>query len=350
MVKIPTAIIGATGIVGQRFVHMLDHHPWFQVTSMTGSERNIGLSYAEACRWTLSEPMPEWASGMVLGRSDPDETKTPLIFSSLPTQQAVEIEANFAQAGAIVCTNASAFRAEPDVPILLPEVNPDHLELIHIQRRLRGWQGGIITNANCTSTGMTVVLKALSDHFGVKRVFAVSLQALSGAGLPGVASLEIADNVLPWIAGEEEKVELEPRKILGRLNGAGIQPAEIVIAAHTNRVAVTDGHLVCLSVELDRKASIEQVSRIIAGYEPPEISKGLPHSPDPVIKVMEEADRPQPRRDRMVGGGMTTVVGRLRPDPIFDLRLVVLSHNTIRGAAGGSILNAELAVKAGLLG
>ena len=350
MVKIPAAIIGATGIVGQRFVQLLDNHPWFQVTAMTGSERNNGLTYAEACHWTLSDPMPDWAEGMILGRSDPEEIKAPLIFSSLPTQAAIEIEARFAQAGAIVCTNASAYRQEPDVPILLPEVNPDHLELIHTQRRERGWTGGIVTNANCTSTGMTIVLKALQDQYGLKRVFAVSLQALSGAGLPGVASLDIADNVLPWIAGEEEKVEQEPRKILGKLNDHTIKLADFVVAAHTNRVAVTDGHLVCLSVELGQKALIQDVSNTLSHFSAPEISHDLPLTPDPVIKVMEEDDRPQPRRDRMYGRGMTTVVGRLRPDPLFDLRMVVLSHNTIRGAAGGSIYNAELITQAGLLG
>jgi aspartate-semialdehyde dehydrogenase len=197
---------------------------------------------------------------------------------------------------------------------------------------------------------MTIVLKALQDHYGLKRVFAVSLQALSGAGLPGVASLEIADNVLPWIAGEEEKVEQEPRKILGTLNAHSIVPAEFVIAAHTNRVAVTDGHLVCLSIELGQRASIREISNILVEFKPPEITRDLPLAPDPVIKVMEDDDRPQPRRDRLYGKGMTTVVGRLRPDPIFDLRLVVLSHNTIRGAAGGSIYNAELITRAGLLG
>lgn len=350
MEKIPVAILAATGIVGQRFAQLLDKHPWFQVIAMTGSERNIGLPYGEACRWVLPEPMPDWARNVVLKRSDPEEIQVPLIFSSLPANAALEIEARFAQAGAIVCTNASAYRWEPDVPILLPEVNPDHVDLIQLQRQQRSWKGGIATNANCTSTGMTIVLKALQDSFGLRRVFAVSLQALSGAGIPGVPSLDIADNVLPWISGEEEKVETEPRKILGKLRGQSIDQADFVISAQTNRVAVTDGHLVCLSIELGKRASIQEVSSVLSDFSIPEISRGLPLTPEPVIKLMEREDRPQPRLDRLIGRGMTTVVGRVRPDPIFDLRLVVLSHNTIRGAAGGSIFNAELITKVGLLG
>ncbi len=348
--KIPVAILGATGSVGQRFVQLLDDHPWFRVVALTSSERSVGKLYRDACHWVLSEPMPAWARDMQLIPSDPAGLDVPLAFSAMPSRQAREVEASLAAAGILVCSNASAFRRESDVPIVLPEVNPDHILLVKEQRRRRGWRGGIVTNANCTSTGMTVALKALDDAFGVKRVFAVSLQALSGAGYPGVASLDIVDNVIPYIADEEEKVEWEPRKILGRRDGESIHLSEMVISAHTNRVAVIDGHTVCLSIELERRAAPGEAVEVLRGFNAPLESRDLPSSPRPVIQVSEEADRPQPRLDCMAGGGMTTVVGRVRSDEIFDLRIVVLSHNTIRGAAGGSIYNAELLVRSGMLG
>jgi aspartate-semialdehyde dehydrogenase len=230
---------------------------------------------------------------------------------------------------------------------LLPEVNPDHTGLLSAQRLNRGWKAGIVTNPNCTSTGMTVVLKALQDAFGLKRAFVVSLQALSGAGYPGVASLDIIDNVIPYIGNEEDKVEAEPRKMLGSLRDGEIHLADVQISAHTNRVAVSDGHIVCLSVELDQPAPVDTAHQALSTYSAPEISCDLPSAPHPVIQVRCEPDRPQPRLDRMTGQGMTTVVGRLRPDPLFHLKMVTLSHNTIRGAAGGSIYNAELLVKQG---
>lgn len=347
--KIPVAVLGATGSVGQRFVHLLDDHPWFRVAALTGSDRSAGRSYGEACRWVLGEAMPAWAAEMPLLPSDPEQVGAPLVFSALPTEKARTIEPEFARAGIMVCSNASAYRSEPDVPILIPEVNPEHAGLVEVQRRSRGWKGAIVTNSNCTSTGMTVALKPLLKAFGLRRVFAFSMQAVSGAGYPGVPSLDILDNVIPYIGGEEEKVELEPLKMLGRFDGAAIQPARFGVSAHTNRVAVSDGHLVCLSVELARQASVEQAEAVLQAYRPPQAAGGLPSTPDPVILLRNEDDRPQPRLDRMAGKGMTTVVGRLRPDPLFDLRLVVLSHNTIRGAAGGSIYNAELLVKLGLL-
>jgi aspartate-semialdehyde dehydrogenase len=249
----------------------------------------------------------------------------------------------------MVCSNASAYRKASDVPILLPEVNPEHTALVSIQRQKRGWSGGIVTNPNCTSTGLTVALKTLSDAIGLKRVFVVSLQALSGAGYPGVASLDIIDNVIPNIPGEEDKVEWEPRKMLGKLKNDAVEQADFLISAQTNRVAVGDGHLVCCTVELAEPAEILDVARIMADYTAPESSRDLPSAPHPVISLRSEPDRPQPRLDRMAGKGMTTVVGRLRPDPIFNLRFVVLSHNTIRGAAGGSIYNAELLVAQGII-
>jgi aspartate-semialdehyde dehydrogenase len=267
-----------------------------------------------------------------------------MAFSALPADLARDAEPLYAKAGVGVCSNASAFRQEPDVPILIPEVNPDHIRIIDEQRRKRGWSGFIVTNPNCTSTGLTMAMRPILDAFGIRRAFVVSLQALSGAGYPGVPSLDIIDNVLPYIGGEEEKVEIEPRKMLGILRDGAIQLASLKLSAHTNRVAVTDSHLVCASLELERKASVEEVRAVLAGFVAPEPVRGLPSAPKPAIEVRLEEDRPQPRRDRLTGKGMTAVVGRIRPDPLLDIKFAVLSHNTIRGAAGGALLNGELLV------
>jgi aspartate-semialdehyde dehydrogenase len=348
--KIPVVILGATGSVGQRFVQLLDNHPWFEVVGLTGSDRSISKSYSEACHWVLTSPMPAWAAGMTVLPTDPQKATAKVAFSALPADLALEVEPHFARAGMAVCSNASAFRNESDVPILLPEVNADHASIVHRQRRERGWKGCIVTNPNCTSTGFTVAFKALQDAFGLRRALVVSMQAISGAGYPGVASLDIIDNVIPNIRGEEAKVEWEPRKMLGRLKGEELEPAEVMLSAHTNRVAVSDGHMVCASVELDDFPGIEAVARVLSSYQAPEPSRDLPSAPHPVILLRDEWDRPQPRLDRHTGNGMTTVVGRLRPDPLFHLKFVVLSHNTIRGAAGGSLYNAELLVRMGLAG
>jgi len=345
--KIPAAVLGATGSVGQRFIQLLDQHPLFEVTALTGSDRSIGQKYKDACHWILPEPMPERVRDLVIVPTLPEHTMVPLVFSALPADTARQAEPLFAQAGVMVCSNASAFRMEPDVPILLPEVNPEHTSILNIQREKRGWKGGIVTNPNCTSTGMTVALKALQEPFGLKKVFAVSLQALSGAGFPGVASLDILDNVIPNINGEEAKVETEPRKMLGKYHDGQIEMDKFAISAHTNRVAVSDGHIVCLSVGLENLVSVKEAAEAFSTYQASEIARGLPSSPQPIILLRNENDRPQPRLDRSTGHGMTTVVGRLRPDPMFDLKFVVLSHNTIRGAAGGSIYNAELLLAQG---
>lgn len=347
--RIPVAVLAATGSVGQRFIQLLDRHPMFEVVALTASDRTVGQKYCEACHWILPGDMPGWAREMQIQPTAPESASVPLAFSALPADAAREIEAAFARAGTVVCSNASAYRNDPDVSILLPEINADQAAILPIQRRLRGWSGGIITNSNCTSTGMTVALKALKDAFGLKRVFAVSMQALSGAGYPGISSLDIIDNVIPLIKGEEEKVEWEPRKMLGQVHENEIVPADFQISAHTNRVAVVDGHMVCLSVEFSVKASPEDAIHAFRSYESPDIVQDLPSTPRPVIVVRDEADRPQPRLDRMTGNGMTTVVGRVRKDPLFDIKLVVLSHNTIRGAAGGSIYNAELLAKLGYI-
>ena len=343
MSKIPVAVLAATGSVGQRFVQLLDNHPWFEVVALTGSDRTVGQTYGQACHWILPGPMPEWAAELEVKPTDPGAVgNLPLVFSGLPATIAREVEPQFAQAGAAVCSNASAYRREPDVPILLPEVNADHAGIIPLQRQRRGWTGCIVTNPNCTSTGLTVALKALQAHFGLRKVFAVSLQALSGAGYPGVASLDIIDNVIPYIGDEEDKIEWETRKMLGKFNGGQLELASFTVSAHANRVAVSDGHTVCCSVELEEKASPEEAQIALRDYQPPELARGLPSTPQPVIEIRGEPDRPQPRLDRNTGKGMTTVVGRLRLDPLFDLKMVVLSHNTIRGAAGGAIYNGEL--------
>ncbi len=348
--KIPVGVLAATGSVGQRFVQLLDRHPWFKVVAITGSNRKIGRPYGEACHWVLADPMPAWAQSMPLSESTPDAIDVPLVFSALPSTAAADIEPAFARAGVAVCSNASAHRSAPDVPILMPEVNPDHTALVPVQRQNRGWSGCIVTNSNCTCAGLTVTIKALNDAIGVRRAFVVSLQALSGAGYPGVASIDIHDNVIPYIASEEEKVEWEPRKMLGALENGSVQLADLQISVHANRVAVSDGHLVCLSLELAEQIAVDEAARILDTYEAPDISQSLPFTPEPVILVQDEPDRPQPRLDRLRGSGMTTVVGRIRPDPLFHLKMVVLSHNTIRGAAGGSIYNAELLVKQELIG
>lgn len=347
--RLPVAVLGATGAVGQRFIQLLDGHPWFRVVAISGSERTSGQTYGQACHWVLADAMPAWARDLPVLPSLPEHMDVRLAFSALPANAARQVEPLFAQAGIAICSNASAFRAEMDVPLLLPEVNPDHTALIRYQQENRGWPGFIVTNPNCTITGVTIALKPLLDCFGLRRVFMVSMQAVSGAGYPGVPSLDILGNVLPFIPDEEEKMEWEPRKMLGRYGSGSLELAAFQISAHANRVPVPEGHLVCLSVEFERQASLAEVRQALAEYQPPRISQDLPSSPRPVILVKEEPDRPQPRLDVMSGRGMSTLVGRLRPDPLLDCKLVVLSHNTIRGAAGASIYNAELLLAQSLL-
>jgi aspartate-semialdehyde dehydrogenase len=349
--QIPVAVLGATGSVGQRFMSLLDNHPWFKVVALAASDRSVGQKYASAARWVLDTPMPDYAKDMIVVPATTDAVRAKIVFSALHSDIAKDLEPQFAQVGVAVCSNASSYRRGEDVPLLLPEINADHIHLVKEQRRKRGWSGAILTNPNCTSTGLAIALKALDNAFRVKKVFAVSMQALSGAGYPGVPSLDIMDNVIPNVAngGEEDKVEWEPRKMLGKLNGGTIDLADITFSVHANRVAVTDGHTVCASIGLANPADPEAAEAILREYCAPASAKDLPSAPRPVIEVRNEADRPQPRLDRLAGKGMTTVVGRVRRDPILDLKFVVLSHNTIRGAAGGSIYNAELLVSENLL-
>lgn len=348
MSKIKVAILGATGAVGQRFVQLLDNHPWFEVSALTGSDRSVGQTYGDACRWVLDVPMPAYAREMKVVPTEPGFDAA-VAFSALPSDQAKLLEPAFAQAGHGVCSNASAYRMDADVPLLIPEVNPDHTALIKVQQQNRKWSGFIATNPNCTSTGFTIAFRPLLDAFGLRKAFIVSMQALSGAGYPGVASLDAIDNVVPYIGGEEIKVETEPLKMLGRLAQSGVIDAPLKISAHTNRVAVIDGHTVCASVECDRPIGPGEAAQAMADFKSPSIVQALPSAPQCVIEVRSEADRPQPRRDRNAGHGMTTVVGRVREDPLFHVKFVVLSHNTIRGAAGGSLLNAELMVAQGVI-
>jgi aspartate-semialdehyde dehydrogenase len=341
MSKTKVAVLGATGAVGQRFVQLLENHPWFEVAALTGSERSVGKKYGEVCNWVLPGLVPEYAREMTVVASDSDFDAR-LVFSALHADQARDLEPALAKKGYAICSNASACRTWEDVPLMIPEVNADHTRLIDVQKKVRDWSGFIVTNPNCTSTGLTIAFRALHDAFGIQRAFIVSMQALSGAGYPGVPSLDILDNVIPYIGGEEEKVEREPLKMLGTFNGQEIEFAPMTLSAHTNRVAVTDGHLVVSSVEFSQAVSPEEAKRALLDFKAPQIVAGLPSAPNPVIVVREQADRPQPRRDRDEGRGMASVVGRLRSDPIFHVKFANLAHNTVRGAAGGAILNGEL--------
>ncbi len=346
--KIRVAVLGATGTVGQRFLQLLEGHPWFEVGALTGSERSAGKTYGEAARWVLDHPMPVAIAAMPILAEDA-LLDTPLVFSALPSKTAGAIEARLAAAGHIVCTNASDHRMDPDVPLLIPEVNPDHLELITQQRKARGWSGAIVANPNCTATGPTMALRPLHDAFGVTKLMLMSMQALSGAGYPGVPAYDAIDNVIPYVGGEEPKVESEPQKMLGTLHGGSVQPAPFVISAHCNRVPVLEGHLECLSLAFVRRPSLEELVDALRSFRALPQELKLPSAPAQPIIVRDEPDRPQTRRDRDAGRGMSTVVGRIRPCPILEYKFVCLSHNTIRGAAGGSLLNAELMYSQGLI-
>jgi aspartate-semialdehyde dehydrogenase len=335
--------LGATGTVGQRFIQLLANHPWFEITTLTASERSAGKPYAEAARWVLDTPCPQRIQRMVVGESR-GPLAPRLLFSALDGEVAGPLESELAAAGHLVVTNAKSHRMDPDVPLLIPEVNADHLALV------RPGQGGILANPNCSTIGLVLALAPLHRAFGVERVSVVTMQAVSGAGLPGVPSLAILDNIIPFIGGEEDKVENEPRKILGRLVGGGIQAADIAIGAQCMRVPVVDGHTECVSVALSRTVSLAEVRVALESFEGEPQRLGLPSAPKPAVVVLDEVDRPQPRLDRDRGAGMAATVGRLRSCPVFDWRFVVLSHNTVRGAAGGAILVAELAVAKGYLG
>lgn len=343
--KYRVGILGATGTVGQRFVQLLENHPQFEVASLAASDRSAGKNYVEATPWKLATPMPESVKKIVVSPIEPN-LDCDLIFSSLPSNIARETEEAFARAGYPVISNSSSFRMAEDMPLLIPEINGEHLGLIETQKRKRGFtKGFIVTNPNCSVITFAPPLAALDRKFGVEAVIVTTLQAISGAGYPGVASLDITDNTLPFISGEEPKVETEAQKILGKLTGGSIEAAEFVVSAQCNRVNVTDGHSASLRVKLRSRATLEDVRDAMTNYP----SLDLYSSPKQFISVCDDPDRPQPRLDRDNGRGMTITVGRLYPDNIFDYRFVCLSHNTIRGAAGAAILNAELLIDKGLI-
>lgn len=344
--KLDVAILGATGAVGQRFIQLLENHPWFRVAEVVGGT-SAGKRYEDAARWVLDGQPPASVAGMVIKSLDAP-LNSPLVFSALPKEAAIESEERLAQAGHLVCTNASANRMVADVPLLLPEVNANHVGLLEVQRAKRGWRGGIIANSNCTSMPIVMALEPLKP-FGIRKVHMVSEQAISGAGYPGVASLDIIDNVIPYVGGDEEKMETETLKMLGELVGDSIQPMQAVMSATCTRVPVIDGHLVMMSVELAEKPSLETVIAAWEGFQSPEVVRDLPSAPTPPLYYLPQVDRPQPRRDRNAGDGMATSIGRLRECPILGYKFVTLGHNTIRGAAGGSILNAELLARTGYI-
>jgi aspartate-semialdehyde dehydrogenase len=357
MSKIPVAVLGATGAVGQRFVRLLSNHPTFELTALTASDRSEGKRYADAAHWIIEGDIPSGIRDWRLLPTTPEalsSLQSPIsaVFSALPNESAQAAEPAFAQAGMLVFSNASFYRQHADVPLVIPEVNVEHLNLLKHQRQARGWRGGIVCNTNCTVSGPAMTLRPLHDQFGVKRVFCVSMQAASGAGYPGVPSLDLIDNVVPFIKGEEEKLEAEARKLLGRLDvdGGAIHGAEFAVSAHCNRVPVMDGHMVTMSVETERPITPDQAIAVMREFRC-ECVAGLPTAPDSPIVVRDEADRPQTRRDRLTGGGMSVVVGRVRAEPLFGahgVKFMTLAHNTIRGAAGGSVLNAECVWRMGL--
>jgi aspartate-semialdehyde dehydrogenase len=348
--RIPVAVLGATGAVGQRFVALLADHPWFEVAALTASDRSAGRPYAEAVRWVQASPLPAVAGRLTVAPSEPASAPgCPLVFSALDAAAAGPVERAFADAGCLVVSNARNHRMEPDVPLVVPEVNGDHLALLERQRRSRPGGGAIATNPNCSTIGLVLAVKPLLDAFGVHTVHVVTMQAVSGAGLPGVASLEILDNLIPLIAGEEEKIETESRKIFGSLEGDGIVPRALKVGAQCNRVPVLDGHTLCISVGLDRRAALEEVRAAFEGFTAEPQALHLPSAPSRPVHYLERPDAPQPRLHRDIDGGMATLVGRLRACPVLDYRFVALSHNTLRGAAGGSILVGEQIVARGLL-
>jgi len=345
------AILGATGTVGQRFVQLLENHPWFEVSVLAASERSAGKKYRVACRWKLESKMPESIGEMTVVNTNLDSVKeagdVDFVFSALPGSLAGPIEEEFASEYPVI-SKASAHRLDEDVPLLIPEVNPEQLDLIPIQKKRRGWSGFISTDPNCSTIQLAITLKPLMK-FGLKRVIVTTMQALSGAGYPGVASLDIIDNVIPYISKEEEKLEYETKKILGVFDGARIRPANIVLSASCNRVNVKDGHLESVFVELESNPSVEEVKEAFRRFSGEPQRLKLPTAPESPIIVREEVDRPQPRYDRDAGKGMSVVVGRVREDPIMSVKYLCLGHNTIRGAAGAGVLSAELMVAKGIL-
>ena len=345
--KLPVGILGATGMVGQRYIQLLEDHPWFQITWLAASDRSSGKPYGEAAKWRLDTPLPERIARMMVSPAEP-EGAPKIIFASVDAAIARELEPKFAAAGCAVLSNSSAFRMTPNVPLVIPEVNADHLHLIEEQPWRKQAGGYMVTNPNCSTIGLVMALKPLEERFGIESIFVSTMQAVSGAGYPGVASMDILDNVVPYIGGEEEKMEAETLKLLGHLNGEHVDPLAAGITAHCNRVPVVDGHTECVSIKFKKAATREEILAAWDEYKPL-AGRDLPFAPKQPMQFTDLPDRPQPRLDRNREKGMAVTVGRLRKCSLLDWKFVLLSHNTVRGAAGATILNAELLASLGKL-
>jgi len=345
--KYSIGILGATGMVGQRFIQLLEHHPWFQVDWLAASDRSSGKTYGEAAKWRLDTPLPERIARMMVSPAEP-EGAPKIVFAALDAVIARELEPRFANAGCAVVSNSSAYRMAPNVPLVIPEINAVHLHLIEEQPSRRDSGGYMVTNPNCSTIGLVMALKPLEERFGIDQIFVATMQAVSGAGYPGVPSMDILGNVIPYIGSEEEKMEAETLKLLGRLQGHAVTPLAARMTAHCNRVAVEDGHTESVSIKLATPATREEILAAWAEFCPL-AGQGLPTAPEQPVEWAPQPDRPQPRLDRNRGHGMAVTVGRLRPCGLLDWKFTVLSHNTIRGAAGAAILNAELLASLGKL-
>ena len=345
MERIPVAILGATGTVGQKFITLLQEHPYFTIRELVASPRNEGKTYREACAWKQNIAIPSEIASMKLKTTATPLTST-ILFSGLDSSVAGEVESSYADQGHIIISNSKNHRMDPTVPLVIPEINPDHFALLADQR----WKGAVITNSNCSTMFLAMALAPIEETFGITAVQVSTMQAISGSGYPGVPSYDIIGNVIPYISGEEEKMEEETQKILGTLVDNRIQDAEFAVSAQCNRVPVVDGHTETISMGLREKATPEEVSRVMAAFRGMPQKLQLPSAPPQPLLLMEEADRPQPARDVWLENGMATLVGRIRTCPVLDIRMVVLGHNTVRGAAGAAVLNAEALYKLGLLG
>jgi len=348
--KIPVGILGATGTVGQRFIQLLHEHPWFEITWLAASDRSAGKLYPEAAKWNLATPIPAKIAAMKVSAAAPDSSTPKLVFAALDATAAQQIEPAFAEAGHAVVSNSSAFRMAEDVPLIIPEVNGDHVPLIKAQKWYKKNGGFMVTNPNCSAIGLVLALAPLHHRFGIDKIFVATMQAISGAGYPGVPSMDILGNVIPYIAKEEDKMEAETRKLLGSLNGSRVVDADLTLSAHCNRVAVEDGHTESVSLKLRKPATAEEIIQAWNEFRCLPQKLKLPTAPEQPIIYESAPDRPQPRLDRDRGRGMSAVCGRLRPCNIFDWKFTVLSHNTIRGAAGAAVLNGELLKAQGYLG
>ena len=346
--KIAVGVLGATGAVGQKFIKLLEDHPWFEVTEVAASERSAGKPYQDVVAWKQTTPIPEGIRRLEVRPCAPG-LKCRIVFSGLDAAVAGPVEESFAQAGYVVLSNSRNHRLDEDVPLVIPEVNPDHMGLLPIQRQNRNARGCIVTNSNCSTMFLAMALAPLHKAVGVEKVVVTTMQAISGAGYPGVASLDILGNVIPHIGGEEEKMEIETRKILGRFNGRSVDLADFAVSAQCNRVPVEDGHTESVSVKLARPVAAADIVTLLRDFSGPPQSLKLPSAPERPIIVMDESDRPQPRFDVNRAHGMATLVGRVRSCPVLDFKFTVLGHNTIRGAAGASILNAEFLKSQGLM-